>query len=352
MAQSISIDSGSVLIGSPIEVSVVAESVGSKATFHRVKLIISAALSTDGQYEDFELSAPVTDGETAIFDISDTLRTVAGKFTYSPITAEYTYPYLAYTLKAWDEYMIDGILHEKVEERNYGSTMYALMGAFTDAERYLSNGTKSVTSFSRKPLKGEVCTQNESVVYPSAPSSDIFIHSEISNGPMVNIMSLSDKNGMVSVGERQVYVDTNATNRVQFQFVNGLGVVESISAESLEALETSGTSEITAITAPASFKNVNRMSANKSAHRPKYKLSTGAITQEWAEWWHNEFFDQSDNFRRTLAQSCWIKLDGHWWPCAAILEDDTTIYDRTQNGMVRIDFTVHLAIEGLMKPRI
>ena len=151
MAQSISIDSGSVLIGSPIEVSVVAESVGSKATFHRVKLNVSAALSTDGQFEDFELSAPVTDGETAIFDISDALRTVAGKFTYSPITAETTYPYLAYTLKAWDEDKIDGILHEKVAERNYGSTMYAIMGAFTDAERYLSNGTKSVTSFSRKP---------------------------------------------------------------------------------------------------------------------------------------------------------------------------------------------------------
>ena len=352
MAQSISIDSGSVLIGSPIEVSVQAESVGSKATFHRVKLIVSAALSTDGQYEDFELSAPVTDGETAIFDISDALRTVAGKFTYSPITAEYTYPHLAYTLKAWDEYMIDGILHEKVAERNYGSTMYALMGAFTDAERYLSNGTKSVTSFSRKPLKGEVCSQNESMVYHSAPSSDISIHSKISSGPRVNIMSLSDKSGMVSVGERQVYVDTNATNRVQFQFVNGLGIVESISAESLESVETSGTSELGVVTAPASFVGVNRLSIQKSGRRPKYKMSTGAITQEWAEWWHNEFFDQSDRFRRTLAHSYWIKLDGHWWPCAAILEDDITIYDRTQNGMVRIDFTVHLAIDGLMKPRI
>ena len=352
MAQSISIDSGSVLIGSPIEVSVVAESVGDKATFHRVKLIVSAALSTDGQYEDFELSAPVTDGETAIFDISDALRTVAGKFTYSPITAETTYPYLAYTLKAWDEYMIDGILSEKVAERNYGSTMNALMGAFTDAERYLSNGTKSVTSFSRKPLKGEVCSQNESMVYPMALGSSISITTKLSSGPRVYIKTLTDKSGSVNVGERQVYVDTNATNRVQFQFVNGLGVVESISAESLEALETSGTSEITAITAPASFKGVNRMSANKSGRRPKYKMSTGAITQEWAEWWHNEFFDQSDKFRRTLAQSCWIKLDGHWWPCAAILEDDFTIYDRTQNGMVRIDFTVHLAIDGLMRPRI
>jgi hypothetical protein len=284
---------------------------------------------------------------------------VAGKFTYSPITAETTYPYLAYTLKAWDEYMTDGILYEKVMERIYGGKidgeaqkMYALMGAFTDAERYLSRETKSVTSFSRKPTSGEVCSQHESVVYPSSIKEEIKISSVLDSGPTVNVLPLSGKAGLVDVGTRKVYVETNASNRIEFQFVNGLGVVESISAESLEALETSGTSEITAITAPASFNGVNRMSANKSGRRPKYKMSTGAITQEWAEWWHNEFFDQSDNFRRTLAQSCWIKLDGHWWPCAAILEDDTTIYERTQNGMVRIDFTVHLAIDGLMRPRI
>ena len=352
MAQLISIDSGSVLIGSPIEVSVVAESVGSKATFHRVKLIVSAALSTDGQYEDFELSAPVTDGETAIFDISDALRTVAGKFSYSPITAEYTYPYLAYTLKAWDEYMIDGILHEKVAERNYGSTMYALMGAFTDAERYLSNGTKSVTSFSRKPLKGEVCSQNESVIYPMKVNGSIKITDKLSTGARVYVKSLSGESGSIEVGEREVYVDPNAKNRFEFQFVNGLGVVESISAESLESVETSGTSELGAITAPASFTGVNRLSVQKSGRRPKYKLSTGYITKEWAEWWHNEFFDGSDKFRKTLTASCWMKINGTWFPCVPVLEDDFTLYNRTDNGMVKIDFTVHLAIDGLVNPRI
>lgn len=350
MAQSISIESGSVLIGSPIEVLVQAESVGRKATFHRVKLIVSAALSTDGQYEDFELSAPVTDGEQVSFDISDTLRTVAGKFTYSPITQSATYPYISYTLKAYDEYMIDGILHEKVAERVYGSTMYALMGYFTDAERFLSEGVKSVTRFTRKPLTGEVCSQQENVVYPLSLSSPIDINSVIDSGPKVEIMPLSDKEGAVSVGDREIYVDINAKNRISFQFVNGFGVVESISAETLEAVETSGTSEVIAKTAPASFKNVNRMMARKSTRTPKIRMSTGSISQEWAEWWHNEFLDQSDNFRRSLSQSCWINIDGHWWPCVAMLEDDTTIYDKTEDGMIKIDFVVHLAINGLTKP--
>lgn len=351
MAQLISIDSGSVLIGSPIEVSVQAESAGSKATFHRVKLIVSAALSTDGEYEDFELSAPVTDGETVTFDISDVLRTVAGKFKFTPISASTTYPYLAYRLTAYDEYMIDGILSEKVAERVYGSTMYALMGAFTDAERYLSSGTKQVTAFTRKPSKGEVCSQNESVVYPAAPDTPIYISSSISKGPTVNVLSLSDKSGVVTVGEREVYVNPNAKNRFEFQFVNGLGVIESISAESLESVETSGTSELGAITAPASFAGVNRLSVQKSGRRLKYKLSTGYITQEWAEWWHNEFFC-TDRFRNTLAESCWINLGESWFPCVPVLEDDLTLYNRTENGMVKIDFTVHLAIDGLVNPRL
>lgn len=351
MAQSISIDSGSVLIGSPIEVSVQAESVGNKATFHRVKLIVSAALSTDGQYEDFELSAPVTDGETAIFDISDALRTVAGKFTYSPITAETTYPYLAYILKAWDEYMIDGILHEKVAERNYGSTMYALMGAFTDAERYLSNGQNYLTSFTRKPIKGEVCSQNESIVYPEDILTPLSITSVLSKGPSIMIQSLNGYVGMVLIGSHQVYVDENQSERFKFQFVNGLGVVESISAELLESVETSGTTEFNNITSSVGYLNVNRRTARKSGRIPKYRMSTGYINKEWAEWWHNEFFG-SDPFRQNLQESCWMLIGGIWFPCIPVLDDDFVLYERTENGMIKIDFTVHLTIDGLVNPRM
>ena len=351
MAQSISIDSGSVLIGSPIEVSVQAESVGSKATFHRVKLIVSAALSTEGEYEDFELSSPVTDGETVHFDISDVLRTVAGRYTFAPVTQTTDYPYLAYQLKAWDEYMVDGVLTDKVGERNYGSTMYALMGAFTDAERYLSSGTKIVSTFTRKPSFGEVCSQNEKVVYPMALGSPISITTKLESGPRVYVKSLTGESGSVEVGDRIIYVDAKAKNRIEFQFVNGLGVVESISAESSESVESSGTTEFVTKTAPGSFKGVSRLAVQKSGRKTKYKLSTGAITQEWAEWWLNEFFG-SDNFRRTLAESCWMKIGGSWIPCAPVIEDDTTVFDRTNNGMVKIDFTVHLVLDGMMNPRI
>lgn len=351
MAQTISIDSGSILIGSPIEVSVQAEEVGKKATFHRVKLIVSAAISTDGEYEDFELSCPVTDGETVTFDISDVLRTVAGNYSYSPVSEETVYPYLAYQLKAYDEYMVDGILTEKAGERFLAGTMNALMGAFTDAERFLSTGDKELSGFSRKPLSGEICSQNGSIVYPAELESPLKITTALESGPTVKIESLKEKEGLVEVGGRKIYVDKNAGNRFEFQFVNGLGVVESISAESLEAVETSGSTEIGVVTAPSSFASVNRLSVLKSGRQLKYKLSTGYVSKEWAEWWHNEFFS-TDTFRRTLTSSCWMKINGSWFPCVPVIDDDLTLYERTQNGMIKIDFTVHLAIEGLVNPLI
>lgn len=351
MAQSISVDGGSVLIGSPVEVSVQAEVAGSKATFHRVKLIILAALSSDGVTEEFVLSAPVADGEITRFDLSDVLCTIAGRYQFAPVSESVTYPYISYTLSAYDEYMVDGILNEKVGERVYGSTMYALMGAFTDAERYLTDGTKSVTRFTRKPITGEVCSQNENIVYPAVPTSELFIQSEISSGPTVNVLSLADTSGEVTVGDRKVFVDNQAKNRFEFQFVNGLGVVESISVEALESMESSGTTEMTTITAPSTFKGVNRMAVRKSARKTKYKLSTGCISPEWAEWWMTEFFG-SDSFRRSLPVSCWMKIDGLWWPCAAVLDEDATVYDRASQSVVSIAFTAHLALDGTIRPRI
>ena len=74
MATKIEITSGSLLIGNPIMVSVTAESGLSNATFHRVKLIVKAALSPDFIEEEYPLSAPANSNEVVEFDISTSLR--------------------------------------------------------------------------------------------------------------------------------------------------------------------------------------------------------------------------------------------------------------------------------------
>lgn len=346
MAKSITIESGSILIGNPICVGVVSENVGSKATFHRVKLTVEAILSSELEGEIFELSATAGDSETIVFDVSDALRTAARKYRFAPVTAKTTFPFIKYKLSAHDEYMIDGILKEKVGVREYASTLNALMGAFTDIERYLSGNTKTLNAFSRKPEDGEVCSSDETVVYPIGGNYGYTVSSTLTEGPSVGVVSLRGKSGMQQIGGRNVYVDPNAENRIQFQFVNGLGVIESVSAETLETLSTEGSNENYSITAPSGFGSVNRLFVRKSGRRPTFKCSTGNISKEWAVWWHDEFLG-SDNFRRMLPESCWVKISGHWIPCAVYTEEDLTIFDRTKSDMIHIDFTVALSIDGM-----
>lgn len=342
MAKSISISSGSVLIGNPIVVKVVPESLSVAPVFHRVKLIVAASLvykdTSGGPVETFELSAPVDEsGDGQVFDVSDALRTVARGFVHTFVTEETTYPYIAFTLSAYDEYMVNGILQEKVNEINYGGTLYALMGAFSGLDRYIAGDTKDVTSFTRKPSKGEVCSVGDLYVYPSSQSYNIVLGSNVPN-PAVLTKTLEKTETLNSV---KVYVDENSENRVQFQFVNSIGVVESASAECLESKTSEGSSERHVVTGTPSFGNPVRLSGINSERNRILKCSSGFVNMEWAQWWHDEFLG-SDDFRRGLAQSHWIYFNGTWQPCVCSLDDDTTIYDRTKKNMPHIDFTVYL----------
>lgn len=344
MSKSISLISGSVLIGSPIVVNVVPDTLSVAPTFHRVKLIVSASLLNANSFtigtESFELSEPVDEsGAEQTFDISSALRTVARNFQYNVVTGATTYPYLQCTLSAHDEYMVDGILHENVNVCNYAGTIYAIMGAATGLERYLSNGILTVTSLTRKPSVGEICGLDETLVYPATPAAGLIPAGDVYN-PNVSVATLNAA-GKATYNGRTIYVDGNATNRAEFQFVNGLGVVESASAEFLETKATEGSSEMYTVAGVPDFGNPVRLAGTKSDRNVKIKCSSGFVNADWAKWWHDEFLG-SDDFRCGLTQSCWIKLDGVWQPCVCSLDDDTTIYDKTKAGMLHIDFTVHL----------
>ncbi len=343
MAKSISITSGSILCGSPIMVSVTSELAGSKATFHRVKLIVKAALSTDSVWETYECSAPVSDEEVVGIDISSALRSVASKYVYEVQTENRVYPYLLYSMKAYDEYMIEGILYEKVGERDYGSTLYALMGQFTDIERYLAGTSKGISLFSRKPQQGEICATSETLVYPTPFAAPAVVGTVLASGPEAKCYPLSNKSGVQIFGGHSVYVVPDNGNRIQFQFVNKLGVVESISAETYESGRYEGNSEIDTVTAPGSFKPSRRLLSRRYSKQLVFSLSSGAVTLDWADWWINEFLDCS------LA---WVKLDDHWIPCQPMVEDAVEMYDKSGNEMCKVLFEVKLSLAGGYRNRM
>lgn len=344
MAKSIVLSSGSLLCGSPIVFSVMPNTINERATFHRVKMEILVALSTDSSFDLYTQSAKASNGVEITFDISSTLRSVASKYVYEYQIVDRTYPYLIYKLKAYDEYMIDGILYEKEGEMSYGSTLYAYMGEFTDVERYLSNSSKTVQYFSRKPNVGEVCATDELLLYPIALPEPASMGSVITTGQIVNVHSLSGLSGTNTFNGHTVYVVSPSANRIQFQFVNKLGVVESISAEMRKSLSYETTTETDIVSTPNAFRPNRRILSRKGAKQQTYVMSSGAVDYDWADWWVNEFLD--------CTKGVWIKMDGIWIPCEVIPEDTIVFYDETTNDLYTINFNVRLALSGGFRNRV
>lgn len=344
MAKSIKITSGSLLIGNPICVTVRSEAGLTKATFHRVILEVTADISS-GATKKFTLSSPAGSDEDVVFDISAALRSVASKYTHTPIHdyMSYAFPYLTYTLRAYDEWMLNGILSEKqgLLESPSSGTYFALMGAYTDRERYLARTSPlSITTFTRKPTKGEVCAKGEVFLYPSKPVEPLTMGSTINRGPIVLGVTLTETGEQTFEG-RTIYVTSDTTDRLLFQFVNSFGVIETISAEMLESLESSGETEVDVVTAPSSFGRPRQNIVRRSNREKVYKCSSGYVNREWAEWWTNEFFG-GDAFRRSGHSQCWVFLDGNWLPCTVMPDDDIKLYDRTKPGLTQIEFEVRV----------
>ena len=337
MATSIVLTSGSLFCGNPIVVNVTAEATPTDAVFHRVKLEVKAKRNITGEaQETFVLSSPVSSSETIKIDISSALRSVAEKDTYSPLTADSTLQPLVYTLRAWDEYMVNGLLTEDVGVRSYGSTLYALQGAFTDMERLLSSATKSVQKFTRKPITGEVCAADEVLVYPAPYTTAASLTGNASTRTS-KVYALTNLSGAQTYHGHTIYVVPASKHRYLFQFVNSLGMMESISVESLAAHEVEKTHEEHIVTAPHAFNKINRAIASKTADRSIIKLSTGPLTINWLDWFAHEFME---------ARQMWVRLDGNYIPCSIISEEGVELVDHTGNTLPAIEFTVKLNING------
>lgn len=344
MAKSIVLSSGSLLCGSPIVFNVMPSTINERATFHRVKMEISVALSTDYSFDKYLQSANAKNGVEITFDVSSTLRSVASKYVYEYQTEDRTYPHLIYTIKAYDEYMIDGILYEREGEYDYGSRLYALMGEFTDIERYLSNNSKSVQRFSRKPRAGEVCAANELLLYPTVLPEPAVMGSVITAGQEVKTRSLSDLSGSNTFDGHSVYVIPPSTSRMQFQFVNKLGVVESISADTRKSISYETTTETDTVSAPSGFHPNRRILSRKGNKQQSYDMTSGVVDQNWADWWVNEFLD--------CKKGAWVNLDEHWIPCEVIPAETIKIIDGENHELCSIDFTVRLALSGGFRNRL
>lgn len=335
MAQRLEITSGSILCGSPVIVSVTADSPGSRATFHRTKLVVKAGIESNYDYEDYLLSWPANDGEVIDFDISSALRSELKEYVYSALTANTAMPYVKYTLQAYDEWMIDGIVYDKQNVRDYGGYPYSLGGAFTEVERSFANSSKSLTKFSRKPAYGEVCNLDDIYLSAAPPEQPLTMASQLTSGPVVSLFDLDTK-GKKEIHGRTIYVEENP-NRMLFQFINGLGVIESASCISLESLKYNLSKERNILSRYRKFKTSATRRMTRFSATQEYELSTGPVNREWADWWVNEFLCTPES---------WVMINGRWFSCTIDADEETEVYDRTKEAMTEITFIMRPDYSG------
>lgn len=339
MAQSIlKTNEGSPLIGSPITYKVVAETISGVCAFHRVNLSVFVKLSTSAAYKEIKLSSPADSGKSVYFNVSSSLLTAADGYTYE-VNPPASYPYVEYYLQAWDEWMKNGEQHEsqKITLHAVNNPEKAVMGAFSDIERFISGGSKAARHFTRKPKSlPEIVMVGETMVCPQSFNVAVSLGS-ITTGPTSSVVNITTE-GLQTINDRFVYaLPAGQKDRYQFRFVNGLGCMESISLSTLRATDTNYTVENYIRSIQETFGSFSRGIVNKKNDYETWKMSTPPLDEVWQSWFMHEF---------VMAKFVWINIDGYWIPCHIVPEETTSGLNRTEASLLTVSFSVQLDING------
>lgn len=340
MAQNIVFSSGSAFAGNPIIFEVTADSVSGNVSFHIVYLEVTIAPSSgpDVSEKTYILTNTVGSDLKTRFDISSVVRLALSRSTYSPIeSGTHSSPYAAYRIKAWDEYMKDGILHTNVGVFTVTNNWYGLMGEFTSMER-LGYTTRPISRLTDKPASGEICGSNETYVSPLPLSSNITPMERPAAEPSSKAYSLSGHNGeYIEIDGRSIYVIDNK-DLVHIQFLNRFGMLESVSAHRI--LDESIEANVSTLKASSGI-GFGDIPITKAIHSDKtisMTCTTGYIDREWADWWQSNLFAPLSFKECIRSNTQWVKIGDNWVPCAIILSECT--YE--SNELVSIDFVINV----------
>lgn len=289
-------------------------------------------------------SSPVESGETINFDISSALRSVADAYNYEAIPPE-NYPYIKFSLRAWDEYMQNTELHENIGVvKNDGGI--ALMGGYSDLDRFLAKTdkdgySKRVSVLTRKPTSmPEIVCAGETYIRPQAYSEPLTL-GNITEGPKSICYDITiDKEhpeGLRTVGGAQIYVVPMHPDRYQFRFINSLGVMESIGVTSLRETSVGITKNNYTLTRQELFTEFSRYMIVKQNDAETWKLSSGPVDKYWQQWFLHEFL---------MTKHAWIKIGDSWIPCIIDPEDTITAINRHDHSLLQVQFGVKLDING------
>lgn len=349
MPTSITLMSGSIFNGNPItfkikpDVKTGKDSDGNTIypSFHRVIIRVTCGLNTEGNTEDINMSATVEKEEANNYiyvDISSALRTLRDSYEYTPYAC--TYPYVAFRVFAQEEYMLDGTVKRGLNTMWELYFRRTLFGGFSDFERLQSGETKSVTAMTRKPTSSpHLVAVGESYAYtPSYSTGQTLQDSGSLIPPTSQVVTITQEGEQTFSGQRVYALPASEANkRTVFRFINGFGVLESISIPKAYSKSLSVTSNSYTVSRQETFNSFSRSAVKKSNDRQSWSFKSDPLTEDWLEWYLHEFL---------MSEHIWLEVENVWVPCTITPDEETTIFDNTGTEMYAVSFTAKLDING------
>lgn len=356
MAQTIKLTSGSIFNGNPItfaiQPNVIVETDKNNnivyPSFHRIIMEVTCGIS-GGNYEVIKLSAPVekeeaSDSNVVTIDVASALRTFRDAYEYSPLPT--TYPIVSFNVKTYDEYMLNGEVHQ-VGEIVYpgevdGKAQYlrTIFGGFSDMDRLTSNGSKDATILTRKPTASpHLAYVGEVLAFtPPYSAAQSIMNSQALEAPTSAEATIT-KEGQQTIGGQSIYAlpAAEGTKRENFRFINSFGVLESVSVPKVYSKKLSVTSTDYNVSRQETFSTFSRSTVRKTNDRESWLFQSDPLTEEWLSWYLHEFL---------MSEHIWLLVLDTWVPCIITPEEETTFLDRTQQTMHSVSFTAKLDING------
>lgn len=280
----------------------------------------------------FEVSAEgLSYTDTVRCDISSCLRSAFAQYEYNPedITESslLTYPGVRFGVKAWLRDFYNGVIEDGPSSEASGvlsdgssTTIFsAFLGGLSEMERWTGdsdvNGYPIPLSFSTKP-SGEILCWGQILVrtWYDAETGNVTSSFSVNNQFM------------------------DARERISILFVNSRGVYETISVLGNESEEYEVVSEEMLKTGIAEYRPSATIFMHKTGGAATWKMSSGYVNKEWAQWYTREFL---------MANHYWLRKDSRWLPVAISADGNSVAtYDKNDPSLVSVDFIVKSAIKG------
>lgn len=255
-------------------------------------------------------------------DISSALRSTFALYQYNAdavsSTGSITYPAVRFKVSVYTKWMLDGVADQSGSATD-NTTYIAFLGGLSDMERWSGGETKNATipsSFSTKPM-GEIRDRGQLIATSTYDAENREVKTQFSTA----------QSGVLDTRDRTTIL-----------FVNSRGVFDTISVVGNDSEEYEIASEVRSLVGATAYRPSPYITTHKEGGGAVWKMSSGYVNKEWAQWYAREFL---------MARYYWLRKDDLWLPVAITPDSESvTTYNKNDPSLVAVNFTVKAAIKG------